>query len=262
MKKLVGIASLILTIAVTKGVAQQIIPIKEVTNVSADRYGNLYLCDKQYNITKYSADGKKEETYSPQKFAEITSFEAWSSINLMLFYKDYQEFILLDRFLTEKGSKSFNPDLVGFARVATLSYDNNIWLIDDQDFSLKKYDIKFNALLVNNPLDLILNPDTYQIVSIREYQNNIYANDVNSGILVFDNLGNYKKKIPIQGVSNISFYKDELYFIAGDSIHFEGLYLPTKRKESIPEGLKVEKVLLTDKGYYYFEGKKMHYYKK
>lgn len=233
------------------------IVIPEITKVAADRYGNLYLCDKNYNITKYDKDGKAQEVYSPKKFAEITSFEAWSSINLLLFYKDYQEYILLDRFLTEKGSATFNPDVVGFARVASLSYDNNIWLIDDQDFSLKKYNIKYGNVTVNNPLDLILDPDTYNINDIREYQNNLYANDFNTGVLVFDNLGNYKKKITIKGLEQLAFYKDEMYYLKNDSIHFHHLYLPETRSIPIPKKYSPKKLLITDNGYFFFEHKKM-----
>lgn len=260
MKRLLqgSLIYLIVAFTVADNSTSSPVPTKEITQAAADRYGNIYICDKQYNITKYSPEGQQEEIYSPQRFAEITSFEAWSSINLLLFYKDYQEYVLLDRFLTAKGSATFNPDVVGFARVATLSYDNNIWLIDDQDFSLKKYDIKYSALLVNNPLDLVLNPETYDIASLREYQNNLYANDKNSGILVFDNLGNYKKTIPAKGIEKMGFYKEELYYLAGDTIHFHGLYLPTERKEPLPESLAINHVLLTDNAYYFFEKNKMH----
>lgn len=191
---------------------------------STDRDGNIYLVDKNEDIHKIDKHGKQLLVYSPQKMAETTLFEAWNSISMIIYYKDFQEYVFLDRFLTFKSSGDVDNELIGFARVMTLASDNNLWAIDDTDFSLKKYDLTFKNLKVTTPLELILDPQDYDIVFAREYHNNLYVLDRKNGILVFDNLGSYKKTIGLKGVEHISFYNDKMYFADTNKLVLYDLY--------------------------------------
>jgi hypothetical protein len=217
---------------------------------SQDSYGNLYICDKKGNINKYDSLGTFLLNYSPQKLGNVTLIEASNTIKIFVFYRDFQEYTLLERFLGPMPNSAFNQDDIGFARQATLASDYNLWVIDDTDFSLKKYDRQFNKVLNKTALDLILDARDYDITFLREYQSNLYLCDKLSGILVFDSFGSYKKKIPFKGIDFFSFHDDELYYLQNDSLHFFHLYLFNTREIALPINQKYFKVFFFNQKVY------------
>jgi hypothetical protein len=84
----------------------------------------------------------------------------------------------------------------------------------------------------------------YNINYMREYQNMLFVNDANSGILVFDNFGNYKKKLPFSGLSFFGFQDNELYYVSKSGIHFFNLYTLAARSVLLPGNTIPEFVLV------------------
>jgi hypothetical protein len=218
------------------------IPATGLDKVSQDTYGHLYISDIKGNINKYDSTGKFLLNYSPQKLGTVTLLEAANTIRIFVFYRDFQEYVMLERFLGPNPNSSLNEAEIGFARQATLGSDYNLWIIDETDFTLKKYDRQFNKVLFKTPLELLLDPREYDINFLREYQNNLYVNDKNSGLLVFDVFGSYKKKIPFKGLDYFAFLDDELYYMKNDTLFFFHLYLFTSREIALPPGKKYKRV--------------------
>lgn len=221
------------------------IPLKAaVHRASADYYKNMYITDEHGNLYKYDSLGKLQITYSPPKSSKVSLIEAWRGINIFLFYENFQEYVVLDRFLGQTQPLALQRERVGFARVATFALDNNIWVFDDIDFSLKKFNTQFEKIDFNTPLDLILDASEYEITFMREYQNQLFIADKNSGILVFDNLGNYKTKLPFVDVSWFGFWDDEIYFAQGDELVRYNLYTFKEKRAPLP--VKTRLVMLYD----------------
>ncbi len=233
-----------------------------VMTISLDRYGMFYISDDDGNIYKYDTLGVLQLTYSPSRKADVTLMEAWRNVNIFVFYRNLQEFVLLDRFLSPSPNVRLESTDIGFVRLATFSYDNNIWLIDEQDFSLKKYDIGHSKVELYTPLDLLLDPSLYDMNFIREYQNLVFVNDKNSGVLVFDNMGIYKTKIPIKGLSRIGFFNDEIYFQDGDKVKFINIYTYIERTENLPESGSFQFILYTSSCLYLFKNASVEVYKR
>ena len=230
------------------------VPIKEADKVTVDRYYNIYIADTKENIQKYDQEGNYLLTFSPSKPGDISLIEAWNSIRIFVFYKDFQEFVLLDRFLVAQPNYKIDQNLIGFARSATISSDNQLWVIDDDDFSLKKYDLDAQKVIINSPLELILKAKDYHINFMREYQNQVYLNDRNAGILVFDNMGNYKKKLSFTGIDHFSFINDELYYLKDNKIIFFNVYNFSERNINLPQGFNITKVIVSPEYTYLFSG--------
>lgn len=230
-----------------------------IQTVSIDPYFNFYIADDRGNVFKYDSMGNQLLRYSPQKKANVSLLDAWRSVTIFVFYKTIQEYTILDRFLTTSNANfSFrqerenNEKKIGFARLATLASDNSLWVFDDIDFSLKKYDPRINQVIVHSSLDLILDPSYYDLSHMREYQNLLFISDKNSGILVFDNLGNYKTKIPVEGVNYFNFLENKLYFISGNQMIIFDIYTSTQKSIPLPVGKKYNYVLLADNKTYLF----------
>ncbi|TGE22082.1 hypothetical protein E5K00_17680 [Hymenobacter aquaticus] len=212
---------------------------------SLDRRGNLYLADAQNNVRQYGPDGQPLNTYSPPQPGHTAQLEAWNTAKVLVFYDDRQEILLLDRFMAPLTQVRL-PDLLdGMVRTATLAPDDRLWLLDESSLVLRQYDPTGQRIALNTPLDILIGRSKPDFRFMRQYQNNLYLVDRTSGIFVFDNLGNYRKKLPFPGLSAIGFRGDELYYLAGNTVRLFHLYNLTERTLPLPvTTTEIQQVLL------------------
>ncbi len=212
--------------------------LAEPQAVSMDRLGNFYAVTKSGLIKKFSNDNQFENDFSPQKTGVPKLIEAWNPLRLFVFYEGLQEYLFLDRFMTS--ANRFNVrDITDYAGLVTVSSDNNLWLIDLTEFGLKKYNINFNQVTINTPFDLLLDPEQYDISHMREYQNLLFISDRESGILIFDNLGNYLRKMPYKNVGYFNFHKSIIYFIQEGQFKLVDIYTNESNTYPAPKGCKL-----------------------
>ena len=253
---------LLLLTAVTS-VAQQLeatfirtIAVGSSTAISTDRSGAVYLLNPRRNIVQLDSLSRLITLYSPTNNARVTTIDAWNSMKVLAFYADRQELLLLDRFLTPITSVALADfEINNTVKAAALASDDGFWLFDETDFKLSKLDLRLRKITIETPLNLVLDRNKFDIRMLREYQNQVYLLDYNSGIYVFDNLGNYKQKLPITGVSHIGFLNNELYFVKEGSLHFYDLYKHQPRTIVFPENKNYTTALATKNRLYLFSGK-------
>jgi hypothetical protein len=214
----------------------QSVEIDEPTEVSVDRAGNIYYATFHGDLIRYDPTLKNQLIFSPSNPTTTTILEAWQGLRIFTFHRDLQQYRLINRNLSLNEDYDFPPDLIGFAEIASPSYDNNIWIIDQVDFSLLKFDISAKTIITRTPLNQLLNHLNNEIMFCKEYQNRLFISTKNFGILIFDNFGNYLKTFQYPGVSSFNFWKDNMYFITGGTLTQLNLYneeiiikkLPTK----------------------------------
>jgi hypothetical protein len=204
---------------------------------SLDRRGALYLADADNNLRQYGPEGLPLNTYAPTQPGHAAQVEAWNVTTTLVFNDDRQQLILLDRFLALIGEVRLMDFVDGTIRAATLAPDNRIWLLDESNLVLRAFDPNTQRMVQNTPLDLLIGRSRPDFRFLRQYQNNLYLVDRSTGIYVFDNLGNFKKKLPFTGLSMIGFRGDELYYFDAGALHFFHLYNLTERRVPLPAGV-------------------------
>lgn len=204
--------------------------------ISKDRNGNLYfLATNNRTVLRVDSLGNPLGNFSPPARGRIASIDAWNPMKILLFYEDRQELLLLDRFLRPIGNTTLQDvNYTGTAKTASLASDDSFWLFDETNLTLSKLDLQLRKVTVETPLNLILDKERFNVKQLREYQNMVYLLDAN-GIFVFDNLGNYKRKLPIAGVTYINFLGNELYFVQDGELHLVDLYTSEKRTIPLPK---------------------------
>ncbi len=234
------------------------LPISLPSTVSKDRNGNIYFLSRNRSLVRVDSLGRPLGTFSPQTRGRIASIDAWNPMKILLFYEDRQELFLLDRFLRPISNTTL-PDInfTGTAKVAALANDDNFWLFDETNLTLSKIDLNLRKVIIETPLNLILDKQRFDVRQMREYQNMVYLLDAN-GIFVFDNLGNYKKKIPITGLNFIGFQNNELYYVQDNLLHFANLYSSEKRTVQLPKAYTT--ALVSQDSYYMFSPKQVDIY--
>jgi hypothetical protein len=234
--------------------------IPELTAVSVDNAGYLYLADRAGRVIRYDRDGREQLVYSPYRPAQISGLDAWHGLRIFCFFRDLQEYTFLNRFLVSPGNYNFGGHFT-FVEAAALSFDNLIWAFDQGDFSLKKYDVQLQQAQTQTPLNLLLDPGNYEISLIREYQNRVYLADKRSGILVFDNIGNFLRTLPLPEIDYFNFIDDQLYFIQGDRLIVIALYGPERQEIELPAGTEWRFALIANGHYYLFSARQLCLYK-
>ena len=220
---------------------------------SLDRRGGLYVADADNNIRQFGPEGLPLNTYAPAQPGHVAQLEAFNLNTTLVFYDDRQQLVLLDRFLAPLGELRLADYFDGTVRAATLAPDNQIWLLDESTLTLREFDPGSLRLVQNTPLDLVIGRTRPDFRFIRQYQNNTYLVDKTTGVYVFDNLGNYKKKLPLPGLNEVGFRGDELYYVAGSQLRFFHLYNLTERTVALPpDAGALRQVLVGEKFAYLF----------
>ena len=222
---------------------------------SLDRRGALYVADADNNLRQYGLEGLLLNTYAPTQPGHVAQVEAWNMTSTFVFNDDRQQVVLLDRFLALISEVRLADYVDGTVRVATLAPDNRIWLLDESSLVLREFDPSALRIVQNTPLDLIIGRSRPDFRFLRQYQNNTYLVDRSTGVYVFDNLGNYKKKLPFAGLNMVGFRGDELYYFDAGAVHFFHLYNLTERRLALPTDVvpaAVRQVLVGDVYAYIF----------
>ncbi|WP_141719804.1 hypothetical protein [Roseivirga misakiensis] len=204
---------------------------------SIDRQGNLYFANAGGAIDKYDQDGKLLYHFSPQRKSKPSIIEAWQELRIFVHYKDLQQYLFLDRFLnnSERYSLDFSQSN-NFSGHVTLSGDNNLWAINEQELSLQKIDINNQEVLFETKLNLQLDFDHLEVQFIRDYQNYLFISDAELGVLMFDNLGNYIEQIiPKADIAFFSFSKNELIYLTHRKLILRDIYTKKEREIRIPD---------------------------
>ncbi len=213
---------------------RQHLDVSQPAAISIDRMDNIYLTDRKNNVHQFNATGRLVNTYSPPRTGNIANIEAWNAMKVMLFYDDQQQITLLDRFLNNIATIKLRDITNGLIKVATTSATEQLWLFNESEFSLLKYDPRTSETISTTQLNLTFDRKKADIRYIREYQNMVYLVDKTTGIYVFDNLGNYKKTLPFPELSYIGFKGDEMYFLKGGQMRFFNLYSFAERAFDVP----------------------------
>ncbi len=187
----------------------------EIILSNIDSYGKIYICDKKGAIQRLDSLGNVELIFSPSSSIVPTNFNTKNPNQIFVFYQELQEWVILNRFLTEieryKISEKIESNQygeIGFVRLLVPSPNNTLWFFDESDFSLKNYDVMNKQIISQTPLGLILKDEDYPISHLEFYQNQIFLGVKGQGILIFDNFGNYKTILEYPNWSSISFEKD------------------------------------------------------
>ncbi len=234
--------------------------IQTPTEVSIDRAGNIYFATFHGDIIRYNQTLENEQIFSPPNPGNTNILEAWQGLRIFTFHRDLQVYRLINRNLSLNEDYSFPTGLVGFAEIATPTFDNNIWVFDQTDFSLKKYQIFSSRLSSITQMDLLLNKDDYEILYCKEYQNRLFMSTKNSGILIFDSFGNYIKTYPDNAITFFNFWDDFLYFIKNGQLVKINLYNEEIVRTDLPDDDIWMFALIFEGNEYLFSEKQLNIY--
>ena len=233
--------------------------IQSPSAVSTDEGGNIYFSDNSGNIYKLSKFGNPIANYSPSSILRFNFLESGQSLRVFAYSADQQRYFIFDRFLNLSSESEIRKDENSFIRLSTQSKDNNLWLYDETNYSLIKFNPTIKTIISETPLELILNSKNQEMSNMVEYRNRLYISGPEIGILTFDNLGNYIGELTSEQVGNFDFYKDWVYYLKEDNITLLNIYTGENKSIEIPAN-NLLYAIYTDELIYLFSRSKLKIY--
>jgi len=194
------------------------IPFQQLDLISFDTKDQVFASNTKGDIYLYDSKGSQKNYFSPPRQGKLNQLEANWTVNIFSFSYDLQSYQVLDRFLNPISEGSLMIPEINLAKAATLGNNNIIWIWDESDFSLKRMDFLRKIILDSQPLNLILDTGMLDVKEIREFKNMLFLNVPQTGVFIFDNQGNLIKKLELQGIERLCFWKENLLWVEKDLI--------------------------------------------
>jgi hypothetical protein len=163
----------------------------------SDPLGNVYII-KNNHLLKFNQDYSQAAEYTNLFLGNIHSIDVSDPLRILIYYRDYNQLIWVDNFLSEIRSPIWLDDLgVDQARLVCSSNQGGFWLFNGLNNQLQYYDVNLQFVHESITLNSLTGPDI-EPVFLLEKSRQVYLNVPGIGILVFDLFGNYSKTIPLE----------------------------------------------------------------
>jgi hypothetical protein len=165
------------------------------TNFTVDNLGNIYLFTSTNQLKKVNSKGDSLAVFNDVKrFGKATQIDVSNPLKILLYYKNFATIIVLDRFLNQRNTISLRKQNIFSVNSIATSYDNNIWLYDEQEYKLKKIDDDGKILQESNDLRMTFDsiPSAVQLTDRNTY---IYLYDSTKGFYAFDYYFSFKNRM-------------------------------------------------------------------
>jgi hypothetical protein len=169
-------------------------------------------------IFKYKPDGTFAFRYSDEQLGEVGALDITFPLRPMAMYPELNYVILLDNTLSNnRGRINLLSKNIGLGLLGCLSVQNHFWFYDGMSFSLTRMNENFKEVTKTGNLSQILRTELQPTFMV-EFDNRIYLNNPETGILVFDIFGTYIKTIPLLGLERFQIFENRIAYFKDNSI--------------------------------------------
>lgn len=187
--------------------------------IEVDILDNLYLLTKGFQLKKLNANGDSIAVFNDVKrFGNPSYIDVSNPFKVLVYYKNFSTAVILDRLLAQRNVINFRKQDIFMVKAVTTSYDNNVWVFDEQDFKLKKINDDGKVLQESSDMRVLVDsvPAPTQII---DSDNFVYLYDPQKGFYVFDYYGALKNNLPFKQWTSVSVSKKILYGFNGNFLY-------------------------------------------
>ena len=170
----------------------------EVNDFTVDNVGNIYLLMRNNQLKKLDANGDSLAVFNAvTRFGDLFFVDVTNPLKILLYYRDFATIVEVDRFLNILNTIDLRSQGIFQVKSIGLAYDNNIWVFDELDATLKRMGDDGTILDQTTEFRQLFDtiPDPGQIT---DQGGLVYLYDENRGVYVFDHYGTLKSHIAIK----------------------------------------------------------------
>jgi hypothetical protein len=183
--------------------------------MEVDVLNNLYLVTAGNQLKKLNDKGDSVGAFNDvKKYGNPTFIDVNNPMKVVLYYKNYATVVILDRWLNLRNSINLRQQNIFRAKALATSYDNNIWLFDEQNTKLKKIDEEGKTLTESADWRILMEeiPSPEKLIDHNQF---VYLYDPAKGFYVFDYYGTYKNNLPFLNWENVNVQASQLTGFSG-----------------------------------------------
>ena len=155
-------------------------------------------------------------------------------LKILVFYRNYLLCIFLDNTLSLNG-EPISFDKTGFlqAQLICSSHNNGLWIYDQQNLELVRVGQSLERTQQTGNLAALLSINLHPDYLI-EYDNKVYLNNPETGILIFDIYGTYYKTIPVKNIKQFQPFGNQVYYNTGNEMKAYNLQTADESQFEMP----------------------------
>ena len=183
----------------------------EITNFTVDNLGNLYIVYQSGQLKKLDAAGDSVAVFNDvRRYGKMFTIDVSNPLKMLLYSKDFGTVLILDRFLNSRGTIDLRRLNLFQVKAIGQSYDNNIWVFDEQEGRLKKISDDGRVIDQSNDFRLLFDsiPSPQFIVDQNDF---VYLYDSTKGIYIFDHYGAFKNRIQLLGWTDFTVINNSMF---------------------------------------------------
>jgi hypothetical protein len=211
-----------------------------IVYAAVDRPGELYIITRGNQLQKFDQDGKLISLYKSER--RPTLFEPGDGARIFAYYRDLQQYWIFNPSLEVTAAHTFDASYAIEPWLICPSGDNNFWILDGADNSLKKVNTRTSTV----PVDVTMNISTAKenFLYMRDYQNFLFILEKDKGILIYNAMGKLVKTIASKNIRYFNFMGSDLYYVEGNALKRIDIFYGESREEKLQ--IQSPFVLLTD----------------
>jgi hypothetical protein len=178
----------------------------------ADPMGNVYIV-KDNSLKKFSSNHTQAAHYTNTFLGNIHSVDVSDPLRILLFYKDHNQIVWVDNFLSQIRSPIWLDDLgIDQVELVCSSSQGGFWAFNSLNNQLQYFDVNLQLIHESPTLNILTGPDIGPTFMI-EKSRFLYLNIPGTGILAFDRFGNYSRTLPVDVPSEFQVTDKFIYFM-------------------------------------------------
>ncbi len=209
-----------------------------ISSFTVDNLGELYIINTGNQLKKYNEKGDSVGVFNQvTKYGKLSYVEAQNPWKAILFYQDYSTIVLLDKYLNVLTNINLRKQNIFKVKAVTTSYDNNIWLYDEQENKLKKIDDTGNKIFESVDFRLLFDsvPTPQKIIDDDGF---VYLYDPEKGLYIFDYYGSFKSRLQFLNWTDVTVIDKSIYGFDKSSLYRYAPPLPDIKKYILPLALQ------------------------
>lgn len=209
-----------------------------VSSFAVGKLGELFIINTDNQLKKLDENGDSVGVFNQvTKYGKLSYVEAQNPWKTLLYYKNFSNIVLLDKYLNVISSINLRSKNILRAEAITISYDNQMWVFDEQEYKLKKIDDGGNILSETVDFRQLFDvaPTPKRII---DHDGFVYLYDPQAGLYIFDYYGSFKRKLPFKDWSDFAVIGKSIYGFDAKKIYKYTDPLPDLAEFALPEKLQ------------------------
>jgi hypothetical protein len=216
---------------------------------TTDKLQQIYLVTPEGEIIKMSADSTILGKYSNKKLGAVESVDATNPFSILVYYRDFQTIVLLNRSMIETNTYSLADLYVSQAGPVAVGEDNSLWLYDLGASKLRKFITEGNTIKGTNTTVMQFKGAKPNKLMVKDGE--VFMNAPEHGLFAFDLYGKFERKYDFKGLTDFQIVEKQIVFRqAGEFFRYSTKTFGTVPMK-LPPGITADANIRVERGKLY-----------